>query len=102
MSSVLGPNGQPARQGPDRFQQVLLGFAHRIEQSQQQIIQLGLLVEFLVHKVQTSTHPDGSPLIVIGDTEFGEWTQERFAEIQREAAMVQETAANQPDIRLEE
>ncbi|MCK4827200.1 hypothetical protein KA005_66335 [bacterium] len=68
----------------------------KMDMLNQQSMQLGLYVEFIVEHLLALTDAEGNPLLVIDVENFQPWAEKRFAEIQAQLAEHQvaaETAA---------
>jgi len=64
----------------------------KMDMLNQQSMQLGLYVEFIVEHLLALTNADGEPLLVIDTENFQPWAEKRFAEIQNQLAEHQAAA----------
>lgn len=103
---LLDAQGAPVRKTTD--DQLILALntlSQRNQSLQLQLMQLGLLVEFLIEKLGKTTLPDGSPVFSVEDSEFEEFSTRRYQEIQQEAKefnrLMQESKTKNP-VNLEE
>jgi len=99
---VLGPNGQPVRKvTDDQIITALNTLVQRNQALQMQVMQLGLLPEFVIDKLTSTKQADGSPLFVLDEKEFETFSTQRYAEIKEQAQQFQEQS-NQPAVNLED
>lgn len=104
--AVLDSSGMPVRKTTD--DQVIMALntlARRNQAMQMQIMQLGLLVEFVIEKLSNISMPDGSPVFVVDDTEFEEFSRKRYEEIKVQAREFSQLMAEQeqgPEVDLQE
>ena len=103
---LLDAQGAPVRKTTD--DQLILALntlSQRNQSLQLQLMQLGLLVEFLIEKLGKTTLPDGSPVFSVEDSEFEEFSTRRYQENQQEAKQfnlpIQESKTKKP-VNVEE
>lgn len=108
MSSLFDANGQPIRKVSDEQLIMAMNTISRRNQSQQiQLMQLGILVEFLIEKLGKVTLADGNPVFSVEEKEFEDFSRKRYEEIKVEAAefnrLIQEREnGGSPAVNLQE
>jgi hypothetical protein len=106
--AVLDSSGMPIRKvSDDQLIMALNTVARRNQALQMQLMQLGLLVEFLIEKLSATALPDGSPVFSVDETEFEDFSRRRYEEIKVQAKefqqlMQEQDQANQPQVDLQE
>lgn len=105
--SILDSSGMPVRKTTD--DQIILALntlARRNQALQMQLMQLGMLVEFLMEKLSTTHMPDGSPLFAVDEKEFEDFSRRRYDEIKEQAKefskLVQESQGQGAPVDLQE
>lgn len=90
--SFVDSEGNPvgAQVSQEDLAQVLTGFRIRIDAANSQLIQLGLLVEYLYEGLEAQD-------IKIEMEKFPEWAEVRYKEIQEEARQAMQENAEQMD-----
>jgi hypothetical protein len=87
-------------------QQLLRAFAQldqRINYCGSNVMQIGLLVEYLLSKVIIAKDADGKPLIELDlDGEFQEFAREKAALIDAEVAQIRETLSARQSVNLDD
>lgn len=102
---ILDPSGAPIRKiSDDQIISAINTIGRRNQTQQLQIMQLGLLIEFLIEKLG-ATSIQGEPVFVIDEQEFDNFSKRRYEEIKVEAqefaSAVQENG-QAPDVDLSE
>lgn len=93
---VLDARGRPVTQYTPEQLAIAINTLNRRNQAQQmQLMQLGLLIEFLIEKLSSRNMPDGSAVFVVSEKEYEEFSTKRYAEIQEEAKNFAELASKQ-------
>lgn len=103
---IVNAQGQEIRKVSDDQIIMALNTLTRRNQAQQlQIMQLGLLIEFLIEKLGARQLPDGSSVFAVDETEYETWSTQRYEEIKAEASqfgeLLEKKQAEQP-VNLEE
>lgn len=99
MSQIINPHtGLPSKRQSSLSEQdlmkILASQRMRIDMLNQQNMQLGLYLEFIVEHL-LAVEIDGEPLIEIDTDEFAEFAEKRFKEIQEELQAHQVEAERQ-------
>lgn len=100
--SVLDSNGNPVNTRNNPLAPIIQGLNvlhQRSEAQQMQLVQLGLLVEFLIEKM-TTPDASGKPLLTFNQNEFETWSSARFEEIKQESER-RMNASPTPAVNLE-
>jgi len=104
--ALLDANGIPVRKAnDDQLIMALNTLARRNQALQMQIMQLGLLVEFVIEKLSGTNLPDGTPVFNVDETEFEEFSRKRYAEIKEQATEFSKLMAESeqtPSVDLQE
>ena len=95
--SIIDPNtGLPTQTQYDfsteDLVKILSAQRAKMDMLNQQSMQLGLYVEFIVEHLLSLTDSKGEPLLVIDVENFQPWAEKRFAEIQSQLAEHQAAA----------
>lgn len=99
---VFGPDGQPVRKvTDDQIITALNTLVQRNQALQMQVMQLGLLTEFIIDKLTDLKQSNGEPLFVLDEKEFEKFSEQRYAEIKEQAQQFQDRS-NQPTVNLED
>lgn len=98
--SIIDPNtGMPTERqfniSPQDLIKVLTAQRVKIDMLNQQNMQLGLYVEFVVEHLMSMTGADGNPLLDIDINDFQAFAERRLKEIQNEVAEHQAKAATE-------
>lgn len=108
---VLDAQGREVRSVTDEaLVKAINTLGQRTENQQYQIMQLGLLVEYLVEQLTNTSIPDPHqskldrqeegtrflPLLVMDENDFKEWQEKRFAEIKEQSRRLVELAQQAP------
>lgn len=106
--SVLDHKGRPVEKfTQDQLITAINTLSRRNQAQQMQIMQMGLLVEFIIEKLSAKTMPDGTAVFTVSEKEYEDFSTKRYAEIQEEAKTFAELAAqkganNDQALNLEE
>ena len=105
--SLLDANGMPVRKATDdQLIMALNTLARRNQALQMQIMQLGLLVEFVIEKLSSVQLPDGAQLFAVDEKEFEDFSRRRYDEIKEQAKefskLVQESNSQGAPVDLQE
>ena len=103
---VLDAQGNPIRQVSDnQLITAIQTLSKRNQMMQSQLMQLGMLIEFMIEELGEVKDSNGSPLFSINETKYEQFSKKRMAEFQQEAAefaKLTQEQANNPKISLEE
>lgn len=105
--AVLDSSGMPVRKTTDdQLIMALNTLARRNQALQMQIMQLGLLVEFVIEKLSATNLGDGTPVFTVDESEFEEFSRKRYAEIKEQAQefskLMAESQEQGPAVDLQE
>lgn len=105
--SLYDSQGREIRKVPEeQILNAINTLAKRTESHQMQLMQLGMLLEFVVEKLSNQTLPNGTKVLELIEDEFNTWSENRFAEIKSQAERFRELAqaqeANTPAVELDE
>jgi hypothetical protein len=104
--SLFDASGMPIRKvTDDQLIMALNTVARRNQALQMQLMQLGLLVEFVIEKLGSVQLPDGTPVFAVDEKEFEDFSRRRYEEIKVQAKEFQQLVqeqADQPPVDLQE
>lgn len=104
--SVLDARGNEVRKvSDDQIIMALNTVAKRNQALQMQLMQLGLLVEFLIEKLGSVALADGTPVFSVDEKEFEDFSNKRYEEIKIQAQEFQELMDKEkenPSVNLRE
>ena len=84
--SVLDARGMPVQKiSEDQIVTALNTLNRRNQAQQMQIMQMGLLIEFLIEKLSTRKLPDGDPIFTVSEQEYEDFSRTRYEEIRVQA-----------------
>lgn len=87
-------------------QQLLRAIAQldqRINYCGQNVMQIGMLLEYLINKVATTTDADGKPLVALDlDGEFQDFARAKAAQIDEEVAQIRESLAARQSVNFDD
>jgi hypothetical protein len=107
--SIINPNtGRPLQTGSrtltdDQIIKAVAALDHRVNNLGEQLVRMGLYLEYLIEKINLATDAEGNPLIVLDlDEEFQEFAQTRTAQIQEEIEQIRQALAARQGVNLDD
>lgn len=96
--ALFDSQGREIRKVPeDQLVNAINILAKRTESHQMQLMQLGMLLEFIIEKLSGTSMPDGTKVLDLAENEYDAWSQKRFAEIKEQAEQFRQLAQSGTD-----